>query len=383
MFKKKYDLAIVNRSFWPESEILGEAKLLLAEKVAHKGSACVIAQASIDVEAEAKRNNRGLGVKFFIAKSRSNSASGLTRRIFDAVMFAPFVFWSLCRARPQHVYVSTNPPVVVPFMVFLYCLLFRAKYTYHLQDIHPEITNLVVPMNKVVFKLLRWLDNITLRHATNLVTLSEDMADYIRKISKTKSPIHLIANPSFEIPDEIRNTPKTKDIVFCGNAGRLQQIPVLLEAIKTYINSGGTLNFSFAGAGIYSKEIERLATQYPQVVYYGYVKPQIAGRLVTEHRWALLPILDEVTQYAFPSKSSSYVASNCRILAICSEDTSVARWINDNDLGEVVRADPASIVEMFESIENGLADVKLWNRHDALSLSEFAEQLGSLLKSPH
>src|SRR5690606_19861116 len=114
MLKKKYDLAIVNRSFWAESEILGEAKLQIAEQVvSHSGKACVIAQAKTDIAAETAKQNRGLGVKFYVAKSRSNSASGLVRRIFDALLFGPFVFWSLCRARPKHVYVSTNPPVVV------------------------------------------------------------------------------------------------------------------------------------------------------------------------------------------------------------------------------------------------------------------------------
>lgn len=380
MLKKKYDLAIINRSFWPESEILGEAKLLLAEKVAQKGSACVISQALTDVEAEAKRQNRGLGVKFFIAKSRSNSASGLMRRIFDAVMFAPFVFWSLCRARPQHVYVSTNPPVVVPFMAFLYCLLFRAKYTYHLQDVHPEITNLVQPINKVVFKLLRWLDNITLRHATNLVTLSEDMADYIRKVSNTEAPIHLIVNPSFEIPDEIQNTPKTKDIVFCGNAGRVQQIPVLLEAIERYIIERGTLSFSFAGGGIYVPQIKELASKHSQVTYHGYVKPSSANKLVAEHKWALLPIDDEVTKYAFPSKSSSYLAAGCRVLAICGKETSVARWVIETNIGEVVEADVHAITQIFNEIEVGIFSHGRLTYNRDLSPHQFAVEFRKILE---
>ena len=379
MFKKKYDLAIINRSFWPESEILGEAKLLLAEQVAQKGRACVIAQALTNVEAELKRQNRGVGVKFYIAKSRSNSSSSLVRRVFDAVMFAPFVFWSLCRARPQHVYISTNPPVVVPFMVFLYCALFRAEYTYHLQDIHPEITNIVLPMNMLVLKFLRGLDNITLRHATHLVTLSEDMAEYLRKISRTKAPIHLIANPSFDMTDEIRNIPKTKDFVFCGNAGRVQQIPVLLAAIEAYISGGGKLNFSFAGGGVYVPQIEALAQRYKQVSYEGYVKPSVANRLVAEHRWAILPIDDEVTKYAFPSKSSSYLASGCRILAICGKETAVARWVHEYGAGVNVESEVQQVIQRFQEIEHSKHDeksqAKQQAKQQALSPSDFAKAM--------
>ena len=381
MFRKKYDLAIINRSFWPESEILGEAKLLLAEKVAKRGGACVIAQSTTDVIAEAKCQKRGNGVKFYVAKSRSDSASGLVRRILDAMMFGPFVFWSLCRARPEHVYVSTNPPVVVPFMVFLYCTLFRAKYTYHLQDIHPEITNLVVPVNKFVFKFLRGLDNITLRHATHLVTLSEDMANYLRRVSKTTAPIHLIANPSFEISDEIRNTRKTKDFVFCGNAGRVQQIPVLIEAIENYIREGGKLRFSFAGGGVYAPQINELAEKHAQVTYHGYVKPSSANKLVAEHRWAILPIDDEVTKYAFPSKSSSYLASGCRILAICGKNTAVARWVYENEVGEVVHADVPAVVQMFKEIELGLHNTDLLPNTQIFPPEKFATEVNQIVSS--
>lgn len=381
MFKKKYDLAIVNRSFWPESEILGEAKLQLAEKVAKTSKACVIAQSSLDIEAEAKKQNRGVGVKFYVAKSRSDSSSRLARRIFDAILFGPYVFFALLRARPKHVYVSTNPPVVVPFIVFLYCWLFKAEYTYHLQDIHPEITNLVVPMNKLIFKFLRELDNITLRHATHLVTLSKDMAEHLQKVSKSTAPIHLIANPAFDVPDDIVEIPKTKDFVFCGNAGRVQQIPVLLAAIEQYIVEGGKLTFSFAGGGVYAPKIKELATRYAQITYHGYVKPTMANKLVAEHQWALLPIDDEVTKYAFPSKSSSYLASDCRILAICGKDTVVARWVYDNYAGESVPADIALVVKMFKDIEQGQYNDHVRPKRKAFSPAEFASKMNELIDS--
>lgn len=375
MFKKKYDLAIINRSFWPESEILGEAKLLLAEKVAKNGSACVITQASSNLAVEAKRLNRGKGVKFYTTKSRSNSSSGIVRRIFDALLFGAFAFLALCRARPKHVYVSTNPPIVVPFMVFIYCAMFRAKYTYHLQDIHPEIANIVIPMNKLVFKLLRCLDNISLRHAAHLLTLSDDMADYLRRISGTKAPIYLVANPSFTMPDDIRNIIKNKDFVFCGNAGRVQQIPILLKAIETYIRDGGKLNFSFAGAGVFASQIKELAEQHAQVTYHGYVKPSLANKLVAEHRWAILPIYDEVTSYAFPSKSSSYLASGCRILAICGEDTAVARWVYKNQAGRSVEANVHSVVEMFKEIEQGVHRTNLRPNVQVFTAEQFATEV--------
>ena len=386
MFKKKYDLAIINRSFWPECEILGEAKLRLAEKFAQEGGSCVITQSSTDIKAEAKAKKRGRGVRFFVLKSRTNSSSGIFYRVVDAISFGLYVFLTLCIARPKHVYVSTNPPVIVPFLVFIYSTIFRAQYTYHLQDIHPEIANVVLRMNKIVFRVLRYLDNITLRNANNLITLSDSMAQYLKSTSRTKTKIALIQNPSFEIPEAMRSVPKSQDFVFCGNAGRVQQMPVLLGAIEDYVNNGGKLKFTFAGGGVYATQIENLSRKYTQVTYLGYVKSSTVNSLVTEHRWALLPLEDEVTKYAFPSKSSSYLLANCRILTICGTDTTLAKWVVENGLGANVPPVKSLIVDEFFRIET---TIESWTKpkNDLLiskiTIAHFVEQTYDLLKNPN
>ncbi|WP_348671429.1 glycosyltransferase [uncultured Idiomarina sp.] len=330
---------------------MGEAKLRLAEFVAESGKACVITQTKVDLISELKKSDRGTGVTFYASKSRTNSSSSLVRRILDAVSFAPFVFLSLVRSRPKHVYVSTNPPVIVPFTVFLYCLIWRSSYTYHLQDIHPEIVNIVSPINRMLFRLLRGIDNITLRNAKRIITLSDEMAEYVKKVSRTESAISLLDNPGFEVDTDLQSKPKTKDFIFCGNAGRVQQIPILIDAIRGYLDQGGELSFTFAGGGIYSSKIKQLADEYEKVTYHGYVKPSEANQLVAEHRWALLPILDEVTKYAFPSKSSSYLAAGCRILAVSSKHSSVSKWVESKGVGVSVDPSKSALVEAFFSIE--------------------------------
>ena len=151
MGSKKTDLAIVNRSFWPQSQVIGESLLQFAEQAAKKHSVCVITQADGDLSEKLAREGRGKGVQVRACKSYTTSASGLVKRMAEAIFFMLWTFISLVRANPANVYVSTNPPVVVPFIVSLYCRLFNANYVYHLQDIHPEAANIVVPLNGVMF----------------------------------------------------------------------------------------------------------------------------------------------------------------------------------------------------------------------------------------
>jgi len=85
---KRYDLAIINRSFWPKSQIIGESLLQLGEKTIHDGkSDVVITQSSNNLKKIVTESDRGLGVAFKACKSRSDSSTKLLYRIFDALIF--------------------------------------------------------------------------------------------------------------------------------------------------------------------------------------------------------------------------------------------------------------------------------------------------------
>lgn len=380
MGRKKTDLAIVNRSFWPESQVIGEGLLQFAELAAKHHSVCVISQQEGDLAELLASQGRGQGVQVRACKAYTTSASGLIKRVAEAMFFMLWTFITLVRAKPAYVYVSTNPPVVVPFIVAVYCRLFNASYVYHLQDIHPEATNIVVPLNGLVFRLLKSIDSYNLRYAKAVITLSEEMKAYIQKRSDTRSPIYLLDNPSFEVTP-VPMAQRSKDIVFCGNAGRLQRIPLLIAAIGEYLQKGGKLRFTFAGGGVHSPNLKALADAYEQVDYLGFIPAFEAAELVNQHRWALLPIEDEVTKYAFPSKSSGYALSGSGVLAVCGSHTSVARWVDELKVGVVCEPVHDALVQCFFSLEEkkeGSFEVKN-NVRERLQIAYFAQKLRDIV----
>ena len=100
----------------------------------------------------------------------------------------------------------------------------------------------------------------------------------------------------------------------------------------------------------------------------------------SKYEWALLPIEDEITNFAFPSKSSSYVFSGSKILAICGKDTNVAKWISDNKLGLTVQPNILDLVEVFLKIEKDQLDTSFINQDretlkKKLSIDIFVESL--------
>jgi len=379
MAVKKTVLTIVNRTFQYNSPI-GDGLLQLAELAAAKGSVSVIAQAKSNLKADLDTAGRGWGLQIRACKSYTTSASGLIKRISEAVFFMLWTFTSLVRTRPANVYVATDPPVLVPFVVAIYCRLFNAKYVYHLQDIHPEATNIVVPLNGLVMKLLLAMDNYTLSHAKALVTLSEDMKSHLLKRSNTSSPIYLLDNPSFDMVS-VPIAQRSKDIVFCGNAGRLQRIPLLVTALRDYLQKGGKLSFTFCGGGVHVPEVKALADAYEQVEYLGVIPATDAAELINQHRWALLPIDDEVTKYAFPSKSSGYALSGAGVLAVCGENTSVARWVEQHKVGLVCAADHDALVSCFFSLESNTHGPFMmgYDMRAKLQIPYFAQHLSDII----
>ena len=352
MSSKVEKIAIVSRSFWPENPAIGEALLLLAESLSKEAKPVVLTQVSKGFAKKLKNAGRGQDVNFATLPAFTDSSSPMILRVSELLLFTGFTFTSLVWHRPDKVYVATNPPVFTPLAVRWYCELFNKKFVYHLQDIHPEITSIVTGKNNFLTRMLERIDTKTIVKATTVITLTEQMQSYISKRTAKNLNIKLLPNPSVQDAKQVDSAnERIKGFVFCGNAGRLQRIPLLLDSIKRYIQEDGKLPFVYAGGGIYSEAIQELADQYQNVSYLGVLPASEASSLLHQYSFGLMPIEDEVTKYAFPSKSSSYIFSGCQVIAVCGKDTSVADWVDSHQLGYVAEPNIESLVNLFHDLE--------------------------------
>ena len=116
-----------------------------------------------------------------------------------------------------------------------------------------------------------------------------------------------------------------------------------------------------------------MAEKYENVEFLGLTTASEAAQLNADYQWAILPIEDEVTRYAFPSKASSYAVAGALILAVCSDFTSVAKWVKSNCLGLVIEPKVKNLVEVFHDIEFGRFDVESFNlnRDDLIKQLDF------------
>lgn len=103
-----------------------------------------------------------------------------------------------------------------------------------------------------------------------------------------------------------------------------------------------------------------------------------ANELTLGYEWALLPIDDEVTKYAFPSKTSSYVSCGVKILSICSNHTSVSKWVLNNNYGVNSLPNVDDLVDVLFEIENGLTINNESVDRDYFSIERFVQNISNV-----
>ena len=371
---KRYDLAIINRTFWPNGKVLGESLLRFGElALTKRNKVIVIAQHKPGILNKKEEKRKSLSFILRSCTSRSDSSSKLFIRILDSTVFALWVVYNLLITRPRIIYVATDPPIIIPFIVLIYSKIFNGSYAYHLQDIHPELTNIVVRINPIIFKFLKSIDALVIRHAKKIITITETMKNEIIKRSNCKSNIYLVDNPSFNFKetDQI----KIKGFIFSGNLGRLQLVPLLLKSIDQYKAKGGTLPFVFNGGGLFSRETHELSKKYKDVKYLTEINAQEANKIISTYEWALLPIEGEASRYAFPSKTSSYLVCGSKILSISSNQSNIARWVTTNKYGINVIPNIENIVDTFFKIESGHSIKVKKIDSDNFSINRFVQNI--------
>ena len=178
------------------------------------------------------------------------------------------------------------------------------------------------------------------------------------------------------------SVPKKNGAIFCGNAGRLQNIDFLLEAIEIFLKEDNSdFVFGFVGEWRVCKSSGLDGKKYSRFKYYGYVSAEEALAISAGYKWALLPIRGEVLQYAYPSKIPTYISAGCQIISITSGDTALVREIQSKALGFNVETNVVEIVAAFHSLPAYSIDFSGVEKYEFLNTDEFGITLSNLANS--
>jgi len=281
-------------------------------------------------------------------------------RVFNVLVYCISLFFYILRARADVVSAATFPPVLAAWTASLAARLCGARFVYHVQDIHPEVS--IYSGGRLgrglLSRLLVLLDNQTLRRASAIVTLSEDMADTLRARNLGMLPITLINNPALGLngdlvapPPELVKAAGTTRVIFAGNLGRFQNLSLLAEGVALCFDSYPELELMFLGDGMVLSELKARWGDHPQVRFAPFLPFAQAQGIIKGADIGLVSLSSNIYRVAYPSKISTYLDLGLRILALVEPKSQIARYIKQHATGAVPdNATPEAIREALESL---------------------------------
>ena len=293
---------------------------------------------------------------------RENRANPLNRAT-NVVLYCFGLFAHILRTRPDLVIASTFPPIFAGWSASFAARLVGAKFIYHVQDIHPEVSKYGGGLlgRGLVSRFLTWLDNHTLRRASAIVVLSEDMADTLRTRGQAKLPIRVIGNflldtfgESTSPPTQWHKCSGRRRVIFAGNLGRFQNLPLLAEGIAHCFTGHPELELMFLGDGMALPELKARWGGNAQVRFAPFMPFAQARGLIAESDIGLVSLSADMYRVAYPSKLLTYLGLGIPVLALVEPASNLANTIRTYGLGTV--PDDFSATAVGEALERLLAN---------------------------
>lgn len=292
--------------------------------------------------------------------------------------------------RPEVVMCSTAPQVTLGWAVSLVAKIRGAAFVYHCMDLHPEIGRLSGEFaNPLVYRVLARLDLATMRRASRVVVLSDDMAAAVAARDADLAGRTVVLN-NFSLPDggaEAESPlpppdPGALRVVFTGNIGRFQGLEGIVEALGS-LPAEARVEMVFMGEGRAKGAVEEVAAAltHPgvQVRMLPQGPPAQAKALMREAHVGVVGLVPEVVRYAYPSKTASYAGEGLPLLVVCEQDSELARSVVQAGLGwSVAPGDGEGVVAALVEAAAELADGRLEARRGRVQ--EYAD--GQLSEGP-
>ena len=354
---------LTHRYFWPDAAPYGLMLREIGEGLADKGHEIHIFASKPSYgnvgSREPKRQMLGrLNVRrcWVFQEKRRNPIL----RSFNVLLYCFGLFLHIWKLRPNVVTASTFPPVIAAWTASLASGLVGAKFIYHMQDIHPEVSEYTGGRlgRGLPAKFLRWLDNMTLRRSHVVIVLSKDMENTLHNRGFSNLPIRIIGNFSLDVmreisepPSDLRKDANVRRIIFAGNIGRFQDLITLTEGIATCFDKHPDLELFFLGDGAVLQELKSRWGGHKQVRFSPFLPYSQARELIEESDVGLVSLAPNIYRVAYPSKVQTYASLGLRILALVEPDSNLARDLEAQERGAAPScASPRAIGEALEKV---------------------------------
>jgi colanic acid biosynthesis glycosyl transferase WcaI len=369
-------LVFFNRYYWPDRSATSQLLTDLATALAADGHEVVVVAGDREQDPAAARlpkRARDRGVEIRRLRTTALGRTRLVGRAVDYFFFYAAARWfALWHVRRGDVVIAkTDPPLLGAALLPEVCLK-RAVLVNWLQDLYPEVAEQLGVVRFSPFAaLLRWLRDVSLRHARLNVVLGEHMRERVTAIAGAAS-VRMIHNWCEDLAHTAAPAPASpwrrehgldSEVVFAysGNLGRAHRFEAMLAAGE-HLRERRDLRFLIIGDGPQKAAVEAEARER-QLANWTFLPPQPREQLAESlggadvHLVSLEPKLEGLV---VPSKIYGVLAAGRPCIFIGAADGEVARILRRHDCGMTV--DPEDPLALALAIERLAGDATLRRR---------------------
>jgi len=412
--KNKYDLRIVSQLFYPEMVSSGQALTELVEELSLKGLKVKVIASQPTILGKSDPVPKFINYKnIHIIRTWSPRLPKLSflGKLINLLTFSlTSSIDILFRDRKVPVIFVTNPPFIA-LLGWLTNIFSKTKFGVLLFDIMPEQAELlgIIKRNGLLSRLWRMVNHLWYLRASFVIVLSNDMLEGALDNANMKDSIHetkcraktkiihvwsddRIIKPLKKCDSKLAEELNVKNkfvVQYSGNHGRFHDIDTMLKITETMSDDPRVI-FQFIGEGFKKKVVNKFVSEknYSNVYSSTYVPKDMLPDSLAMADLGVIAQLPGQERVCYPSKLLGIMSAGKAILAICSNQSEMAKMISDNDLGFVIEnGDIEAAVKLINMCiaDPSLIELKGKNAFnylkDNLSLKKAADEYFNLVNS--
>ena len=249
--------------------------------------------------------------------------------------------------------VTTFPPTVMGWVARVIGLFRKTKYIYHCMDLYPEVAlTSGILKRKALTKFAASIDRRNCQKAVAAIVLSTDMLDTVQARGLSVENVHVINNfvidqvdESIDVPAAFKQTTGKFRVLFAGNIGRFQGLDTIVEAAHL-LKHNNEIEFWFVGSGVMVDQLKEQSGELlgKSIFFHPYLPIEQAMSVIAQSHLGIVSLTKGVINCAYPSKTMSYLEAGCKLFVLVEQDSDLARFVVENEIGVVAGEPDAKLV---------------------------------------
>lgn len=358
-------ILFTHRYFWPDSPPYGAMLRSLAGAMAGRGHAVSVFAGQPSYAPDAKRVASRETIDGIAIRRVATFAEDKSRPVIRAINVAIYcarLFVAVLRSDADIVTAASFPPVLAGWTASLAARLSGKAFVYHLQDIHPEVAKISGSRlgRGTIFRLLRALDDQTLRRAACVVVLSEDMKRTVLARPHAVDTAKIAVINNYEVASFADAAPgaalplKRAGVfraIFAGNLGGFQNLDLFVDAARLVADDLPQFELFLLGNGSSEAALRRRADGLANILFHDLMPYEQARHVIADADIGLVSLTPGVIGVSYPSKTFTYLGLGLPLGVLVEPDSALARMVADNALGDVAAARTAeAVADLFRRL---------------------------------